>query len=59
MGLLTSLRPRSFLPDTFREAFEGKQDRLVEKINTANYSGLTMKLQSKGVITRCHKRWGC
>jgi len=42
--------------DTFREAFEGKQDRLVEEIDTADYSGLLVKLQAKGVITDRHKR---
>jgi len=55
MGLLVSLRQRSSLPDTFREAFEGKQDRLVEK-DTTDYSGLLVKLQAKGVITDRHKR---
>jgi len=38
------------LPDTFKEAFKGKQDQLVEKINTADYSGLLLKLQAKGVV---------
>jgi len=44
------------LPDTFREAFDGKQDQLVAKINTADYSGLLVKLQAKGIITDRHKR---
>jgi len=57
MGLLMSLcRRRSSLPDTFREAFDGKQDQLVAKINTADYSGLLVKLQAKGIITDRHKR---
>ena len=52
-----SLRQRrSSLPATFREAFEGKQDQLVKKIDTADYSGLLVKLQAKGVITDRHKR---
>jgi len=55
MGLLASHRRRSSLPDTFREAFEGKQDRLVEK-DTTDYSGLLVKLQAIGVITDRHKR---
>jgi len=51
MWLLARLcRRRSCLPDTFREAFEGKQDQLVEKINTADYSGLLLKLQAKGIV---------
>jgi len=41
---------------TFREAFAGKHDRLVEKTNSAVYSGLVTKLQAKGVITYEHKR---
>jgi len=44
------------LSATFREAFEGKQDQLVEKIDIADYSGLLVKLQAKGVITDRHKR---
>jgi len=57
MGLLTSLRRRrSSLPATFREAFEGKQDQLVKKIDNADCSGLLIKLQAKGVITDRHKR---
>jgi len=44
------------LPATFREAFSGKHDRLVEKIDSADYSGLLIKLQPKGVITDQHKR---
>jgi len=47
------------LPDTFRKAFEGKQDQLVDKIDTKDYSGLLVKLQAKGVIARLHKHWGC
>jgi len=42
-----------------RKAFEGKQDQLVDKINTEDYSGLFVKLQAKGIIARLHKRWGC
>jgi len=52
-----SLRQRrSSLPATFREAFEGKQDQSVKKIDTADYSGLLVKLKAKGIITDRHKR---
>ena len=51
MWLLARLcRRKSCLPDTFTEAFKGKQDQLVEEINTADYSGLLLKLQAKGVV---------
>ena len=56
VGLARLCQSRPSLPATFREAFEGKQDQLVEKINTADYSGLLLKLQAKSVITRRHKR---
>jgi len=42
-------------PATFKKAFKGKQDQLVEKMDSAEYSGLLVKLQAKGVITDRHK----
>ena len=44
------------MPATFREAFEGKEEKIVEKIDNADYSGLLVKLKAKGIITDNHRR---
>ena len=36
--------------------FDGKQDKLVETMESDDYSGLLLKLLAKGVITGRHKR---
>jgi len=41
------------MPKTFREAFDGVQDKLESKLDTKH--GLLAKLEARGVITEHHR----